>query len=53
MIVTRALAALLAGAKMLEFLREHLFDGLAPAAMVGLLVSSVPRERPCPGSGGQ
>jgi len=39
-------AALLAGAKMPEFLREHLFDGLAPAAVVGLLVSSLLREHP-------
>ena len=39
-------AALIADAKMPEFLREHLFDGLAPAAVVGLLVSSIPREHP-------
>jgi hypothetical protein len=41
-----AAAALIADAKMPEFLREHLFDGLAPAAVVGLLVSSIPREHP-------
>jgi len=39
-------AALIAGAKMPGFLREHLFDGLAPAAVVGLLVSGIPREHP-------
>lgn len=39
-------AALLAGAKLPGFLREHLFDGLAPAAVVGLLVNTIPRERP-------
>lgn len=39
-------AALIADAKMPEFLREHLFDGLAPAAVVGLLVNSIPREHP-------
>jgi hypothetical protein len=33
-------AALIAQAKFPEFLREHLFDGLAPAAVVGLLINS-------------
>jgi hypothetical protein len=35
-------AALLAGAKMPEFLRNHLFDGLAPAATVGFLINLFP-----------
>jgi hypothetical protein len=39
-------AALLAGAKFPGFLREHLFDGLAPAAAVLLLVNSFPVDRP-------
>ena len=39
-------AALFAGAKFPEFLREHLFDGLAPAAVVGLLVGSYRWDNP-------
>ena len=39
-------AALYGGAAFPGFLREHLFDGLAPAAVVGLLVNSIPTERP-------
>ena len=39
-------AALMAGAEWPEFLREHLFDGLAPAAVVGFLISFIPREQP-------
>jgi hypothetical protein len=33
-------AALLAGAEFPEFMREHLFDGLAPAVAVGFVVNS-------------
>jgi hypothetical protein len=39
-------AALFADAKFPEFMREHLFDGLAPAAAVGLLVNIFPAEHP-------
>jgi hypothetical protein len=39
-------AAILAGAAFPMFLREHLFDGLAPAALVGFLVNSFPRDSP-------
>jgi hypothetical protein len=39
-------AAILAGAAFPEFLREHLFDGLAPAALVGFLFHFIPRESP-------
>jgi hypothetical protein len=39
-------AALDAGAEFPGFLREHLFDGLAPAAAVGLLVNNFPAESP-------
>ena len=39
-------AALLADAEFPAFLREHLFDGLAPAAAVGLLVNRFPTESP-------
>lgn len=35
---------MLANAEFPEFLREHLFDGLAPAAVVGLLVNTLPRD---------
>lgn len=31
-------AAMIAGAKFPQFLRDHLFDGLAPAALVGALI---------------
>lgn len=37
-------AALLADAEFPNFLRKHLFDGLVPAAVVGLLVNSLPRD---------
>ncbi len=39
-------AAVVAGAAFPEFLREHLFDGLAPAALVGYLVSKLPFTKP-------
>jgi hypothetical protein len=39
-------AALLAEAEFPGFLREHLFDGLAPAALVGLLINRLPRGSP-------
>jgi len=39
-------AALQADAEFPRFLRDHLFDGLAPAALVGLLVSRFPRDNP-------
>ena len=39
-------AALYAGAEFPGFLREHLFDGLVPAAAVGLLVNNFPAESP-------
>jgi hypothetical protein len=35
-------AALAADARFPEFLRNHLFDGLAPAAVVGLLIDRIP-----------
>jgi hypothetical protein len=39
-------AALLANAEFPQFLREHLFDGLAPAALVGFFVNRFPRDKP-------
>ena len=39
-------ADLLAGSPFPQFLREHLFDGLAPAALVGILVDAYPSEDP-------
>ena len=39
-------AALLAGAEFPKFLRDHLFDGLAPAALVGILIDLYPRTNP-------
>lgn len=39
-------AALLANAEFPQFLREHLFDGLALAALVGFFVNRFPRTRP-------
>ena len=44
--VCYTLSALLADAPLPEFFREHLFDGFAPAALVGLLVIAFPREHP-------
>ena len=49
-------AAFWAGAEFPQFLREHLFDGLAPAAAVGFLVNRVPMDSPRTaffGSGGR
>jgi hypothetical protein len=39
-------AALFADVMFPEFMREHLFDGLAPAAAVGFLVNIFPTEDP-------
>ena len=39
-------AALWAGAEFPKFLQDHLFDGLAPAALVGVLVSLLLRDDP-------
>jgi quinol monooxygenase YgiN len=39
-------AALMADAEFPEFLREHLFDGLAPAALIGFLVDRSLRDDP-------
>jgi hypothetical protein len=39
-------AALLGGAEFPEFLREHLFDGLAPGAAIGLIINYFPAENP-------
>lgn len=39
-------AALMAGAEFPKFLRDHLFDGLAPAVLVGILVDFYPRANP-------
>ena len=36
----------MAGAEFPAFMRDHLFDGLAPAALAGLLVGAFPRENP-------
>ena len=41
---TYVAADLLAGAAFPQFLREHLFDGFAPAALVGILVDLYPSE---------
>lgn len=41
-----AAAALMEEAELPRFFRDHLFDGLAPAAVVGFLVSLFPRDRP-------
>jgi len=38
-------AAMMAGAQLPEFLRDHLFDGFAPAALVGFLIYRVPSTR--------
>jgi hypothetical protein len=40
-----ATAALLANARVPDFFHEHLLDGLALAALVGLLVKMLPRDR--------
>jgi hypothetical protein len=39
-------AALMANAEFPQFLRDHLFDGLAPAALVGVLVDRSLRDDP-------
>jgi hypothetical protein len=39
-------ADFLGGSPFPQFLREHLFDGLAPAALVGILVDAFPNEDP-------
>ena len=39
-------AAWMAGADIAHFLREHLFDGLAPAALVGILIDFYPSADP-------
>jgi hypothetical protein len=41
-----AAAALIAKARVPDFFHEHLLDGLALAALVGLLVKMFPRDRP-------
>jgi|ERR1700691_2155258 peptidoglycan/LPS O-acetylase OafA/YrhL len=38
-------AAMAAGAQFPEFLRDHLFDGFAPAVLVGYLIYRVPNTR--------
>jgi hypothetical protein len=39
-------AAMMAGAQLPEFLRDHLFDGFAPAALVGFLIYRIPNAQP-------
>jgi hypothetical protein len=39
-------AVWMAGADVPHFLRDHLFDGLAPAALVGILIDFYPRADP-------
>lgn len=39
-------AALMAGAEFPKFLRDHLFDGLVPAALVAILIDVYPRANP-------
>jgi WD40 repeat protein len=39
-------AVWMAGADVSQFLREHLFDGLAPAALVGILIDFYPSADP-------
>jgi hypothetical protein len=39
-------AALMANAKFPAFMRDHLFDGLAPSAVVGLLFGALRRKNP-------
>jgi peptidoglycan/LPS O-acetylase OafA/YrhL len=38
-------AAMMAGVQLQAFLRDHLFDGFAPAALVGFLIYRVPNTR--------
>jgi hypothetical protein len=39
-------ADFLAGSEFPRFLRDHLFDGLVPAALVGILIGRFPRDNP-------
>jgi hypothetical protein len=39
-------AALMGGARFPGFLRDHLFDGLAPAAVVSVLIALMPQDKP-------